>query len=100
MIEAVTALRWILFGFGYPVSIAVILRWLPVVRERRLRWFAVHEVAVACVVAGWVTKKDVGGVVVNASWLAVAAAWYALGPAIRRRRVARPGATGGRREGL
>ncbi len=64
---------------GYPVSIAVILRWLPVVRERRLAWFAAHEAAVAAIVAGWAIKGDTPSVLINSSWLATAAVWYAVG---------------------
>ena len=66
-----------LFAFGYPVSIAVIVRWLPVVRERRVRWFAAHELAVAAIVAGWAIKRDPMAVAINGSWLVIAAAWYA-----------------------
>ena len=33
-----------LFAFGYPVSIAVILRFVPVVRERRLKWLVAATV--------------------------------------------------------
>jgi hypothetical protein len=65
-----------LFAFGYPTSLVVITRWLPVVRERRTAWFAVHEVAVAAIVAGWAIKRDPVAVAINGSWLAVAAVWY------------------------
>jgi hypothetical protein len=65
-----------LFAFGYPTSIAVITRWLPVVRERRTRWFVAHEVAVAAIVAGWVIKRDPMSAAINGSWLLIAAAWY------------------------
>jgi hypothetical protein len=66
-----------LFAFGYPTSIVVIARWLPVVRQRRTAWFAVHEVAVAAIVAGWAIKRDPMAVAINGSWLVIAAAWYA-----------------------
>lgn len=65
-----------LFVFGYPTSIAVIARWIPVVRERRTRWFVAHEVAVAAIVAGWAIRRDTQAVTINASWLVVSAAWY------------------------
>ncbi len=65
-----------LFAFGYPTSIAVIARWLPVVRERRTRWFVAHQVAVAAIVTGWALKRDATAVTINASWLGIAAAWY------------------------
>jgi hypothetical protein len=39
-----------LFVLGYPVSIAVILRFVPVVRERRFKWLVAHDLAVAAIV--------------------------------------------------
>ena len=68
-----------LFAFGYPVSIAVIVRFVPVVRERRLKWLLAHDVAVAAIVAGWALKGDRRAVAINASWLVAANVWYALG---------------------
>jgi hypothetical protein len=68
-----------LFVFGYPVSIAVILRFVPVVRERRLTWLVAHDLAVAAIVAGWALKGDRRAVAINASWLVAANVWYALG---------------------
>ncbi len=65
-----------LFAVGYPTAITVIVRWLPVVRERRTTWFVAHELAVAAIVAGWALKGDSRAVVINGSWLVVAAAWY------------------------
>jgi hypothetical protein len=67
-----------LFVFGYPVSIAVILRFVPVVRERRLTWLVAHDLAVAAIVAGWALKGDRRAVAINASWLVAANVWYAL----------------------
>jgi hypothetical protein len=68
-----------LFAFGYPVAIAVIARFVPVVRERRLRWFAAHEAAVSAIVAGHALRPDTRGVVVNGAWLVAGTAWYVLG---------------------
>ena len=68
--------RAVLFAFGYPVAIAVIVRWVPVVRERRIRWFVLHELAVAAIVIGWATRGRWSGVAVNGSWLVIAAVWY------------------------
>jgi hypothetical protein len=68
----------VLFGIGYPVAILVICRWIPVVRQRRTGWFVAHELAVAAIVAGWVLGRRTEGVVVNGSWLVIAAAWYAI----------------------
>jgi hypothetical protein len=75
----VAILRIVLFGFGYPASIIVIVRFVPVVRERRLRWLVIHHIAVAAIVVGWITKGDVPAIVVNSSWLVVSSVWYALG---------------------
>lgn len=75
-----------LFAVGYPTSIVVILRFVPVVRERRWKWFAAHQLAVAAIVAGWALKGDRRAVAINSSWFVVAAVWYALGG----RRRARP----------
>lgn len=74
-----SVLRIVLFVFGYPASIIVIVRFVPVVRERRLRWLVVHHVAVVAIVLGWATAGDRSAVVVNSSWLVVSSVWYALG---------------------
>jgi hypothetical protein len=68
-----------LFVLGYPTAIVVILRFVPVVRERRLKWLVAHDLAVAAIVAGWALKDDPRAVAVNASWLVAATVWYALG---------------------
>lgn len=74
-----------LFLFGYPVAIAVIARWVPVVREARWRWFVAHQVAVGAIVVGHALADRPGAVVVNGTWFVVAAAWF-LGAAVSRRR--------------
>ena len=84
-----TALEILLFAFGYPAAIVVIYRFVPVVRERRTRWFVIHELGVAAIVAGQALMENPSGVLINGSWGVVAAIWYALGPAIQRRRAAR-----------
>jgi hypothetical protein len=68
-----------LFAFGYPTSIVVILRFVPVVRERRMKWLVAHDLAVAAIVSGWALKGDRRAVAINASWLVAANVWYALG---------------------
>ena len=75
-----------LFGFGYPVSIVVILRFVPVVRERRMKWLVAHDLAVAAIVAGWALKGDSRAVAINASWLVAANVWYAFGARSTERR--------------
>ena len=67
----------LLFGFGYPASVGVIARFVPVVRERRWRWLAVHHVAVAAIIAGWASRRAVPAVAVNSAWLAASSLWYA-----------------------
>ena len=79
---------WLAHLVGYPVSLVVIARWIPVVRERRWRWFAAHQAAVGAIVAGWLLRGSRGAVTVNGAWLVVSTAWYALG----RRPAARSGA--------
>jgi uncharacterized membrane protein HdeD (DUF308 family) len=69
----------VLFAFGYPIAIVVILRFVPVVRERRMKWLVVHDLAVVAIVAGWALKGDPRAVAINASWLVAANVWYALG---------------------
>lgn len=63
---------------GYPTAIVVITRFVPVVRDRRTRWFAAHQAGVAAIVGGWLLRGDARGVAVNGAWFVVAAAWYAL----------------------
>jgi hypothetical protein len=75
-----------LFAFGYPVSIVVILRFVPVVRDRRLKWLVAHDLAVLAIVAGRALKGDSRAVAINASWLVAATVWYALGSRSTARR--------------
>ena len=71
-----STLRTVLFAIGYPVAIVVIVRFVPVVRERRIRWFVAHEVAVAMIVLGWALDEDWQAVAINGTWLVAAAVWY------------------------
>jgi hypothetical protein len=78
----VRGLRLALWIVGYPVAIAIIARWVPVVRQRRLRWFVAHEAAVAAIVAGHALRggrDGAQGVAVNGAWLVAAAVWYVVG---------------------
>ncbi len=68
-----------LFALGYPASIAVITRFVPVVRERRWTWLAVHHLGVAAIIAGWASKRTPAGVLGNAGWLVLSSLWYAAG---------------------
>lgn len=78
-VDEMDALRAALLGFGYPVSIVVIVRWMPVVRERRIRWFAFHHAAVIAIIVGWAIAGDGGAVVVNSTWLVFSTLWYTIG---------------------
>lgn len=69
----------LLFAFGYPVAVVVIARFVPVVREQRWRWFALHQAAVAAIVAGWSILGRWPAVAVNGTWFVAAAVWYLLG---------------------
>ena len=71
--------RLSLFAFGYPVSILVIARFVPVVRERRLRWFMWHQAAVGAIVLSFALDANWSAVAINATWFVVAPVWYALG---------------------
>jgi hypothetical protein len=84
-------LEILLFAFGYPAAIVVIVRFVPVVRQRRTRWFVIHELGVAAIVAGQALVGSAQGVIINGAWGVVAAIWYALGPTIRRLRDRQPG---------
>lgn len=68
-----------LFAFGYPTSIAVISRFVPVVREQRTRWFVLHTAGVAAIIAGWALRADRAAVAINAAWLVSSSIWYVLG---------------------
>ena len=61
---------------GYPAALFVIVRWIPVVRQRLGTLFLVHEAAVAAIVAGWALVPRWSGVAVNGAWGVIAAGWY------------------------
>lgn len=61
---------------GYPLAVAVIVRWLSVVREQRIRWFAIHAAAVAAIVAGWVIDHRWSAVAINGTWLVISVLWF------------------------
>ena len=69
-------LQWILFSFGYPVSIGVISRFVPVVRHRRWRWLLSHHLAVGAIIAGWSLRRETPAIAVNSAWLVVSSLWY------------------------
>ena len=74
-----TVVRGLLFAFGYPIAIAVIARFVPVVRQRRLGWLAIHHIAVACIMLAWALDSNWQAVIVNSTWLVTSTIWYASG---------------------
>jgi hypothetical protein len=76
----VDALRLVLFAVGYPVAIAVIVRLVPVFRERRTTWFLAEEAGTAAIVAGWAIAGRWPAVAINAAWgVGLAIAWFVTG---------------------
>lgn len=73
------AVETALFGAGYPVSIVVISRFVPVVRQRRWPWLVAHHLGVVAIVAGWALKGRASAVALNSAWLVTSSVWYALG---------------------
>jgi hypothetical protein len=61
---------------GYPAALFVIVRWLPVVRQRITSLFLVHEAAMAAIAVGWALVPRWSGAVVNGAWGVIAAGWY------------------------
>ena len=70
---------------GYPVAVAVIVRWVPVVREQRTSWYLVHGAAMGAIIVGWALRRP-AAVPANAAWLVVSTVWYRRGGRRRRRR--------------
>ena len=71
---------------GYPTAVVVLTRFVPVVRDRRLRWFLAHQAGVAAIMGGWLLRHNTPAAVVNGSWLLSATVWYARGGRPRRAR--------------
>lgn len=61
---------------GYPVAVAAIVRWVPIVRERWTGWFVIHQLGMLAIVVGWSLTDRTAGVVINGLWFVVAAVWW------------------------
>ena len=61
---------------GYPAALFVIVRWLPVVRQRLTTLFLLHEAAMAAIAVGWALVPRWSGAAVNGAWGVIAAGWY------------------------
>ncbi len=68
-----------LLAVGYLAAVAVLIRFVPVVRERRSRWLTAHHFAMVAIVAGWALRGRPTAVVANAAWLVASSAWYVMG---------------------
>jgi len=68
--------RQVLFAAGYPLAIAVLVRFRSVVRNRRWKSLAVHHVGMAAIISGWAIEGRVSAVALNSVWLAVSSLWY------------------------
>jgi len=75
---------------GYPVACAAIVRWVPIVRDRRADWLVAHELGMAAICIGWALVPRWSGVAVNGTWGLIALGWWAAAP-IGRRSVNRSG---------
>jgi len=85
-----------LLAVGNPVAIVVITRWVPVVRERRTRWFWVHAAAMVAIIVGWAVRRP-AAVPLNIAWLAASTIWY-VAAGRRRARPRRESNRGGGNE--
>ena len=70
---------------GYPVACAGIVRWVPIVRYRRVDWLVAHELGMAAICLGWALVPRWGAVAINGAWGVIALVWWAIGGAHRSR---------------
>lgn len=64
---------------GYALAIPVCVRLVPVLREKRLRWFAVLQTGTALIVAGYVLRDRGAAAIVNAGFFAAfAVGWFVV----------------------
>ena len=70
---------------GYPTACAAIVRWVPIVRQRRVDWLVAHELGMAGICAGWALVPRWSGVAVNGAWGVIALVWWAIGAGRARR---------------
>ena len=63
---------------GNLVAIVVIVRWVPVVREQRTRWFLAHAAAMTAIIASWAIRRPIA-MAPNVVWLVASTVWYRFG---------------------
>lgn len=70
----------ILLAVGYPVAIAVLVRLVPVLVQRRTARFVALESATVCIVAGWSALQNVVAASINGVFaVAFFVAWVFVG---------------------
>ena len=69
-----------LLALGYPLAVAVLVRFRSVLRRRDHRSFAALEVGTAAIAMGWALRRRPSAAVVNAFFfVAFGVAWWATG---------------------
>ena len=82
--DAASRIGVALLVVGYPTSVAVLVRIMPVLRQRRGRWFGALVAGLTGLTAGWALLRRPAPAAVNLVGLvAVVVAWVWTG---RRRR--------------
>ena len=71
---------------GYPTACAAIVRWVPIVRHRRVDWLVAHELGMTAICVGWALVPQWSAVAINGAWGATALVWWAVGGARRTER--------------
>jgi hypothetical protein len=72
----VDVLGVVLLAAGYPAAVVVLTRLVPVLRERRTRWFLILEAATAAITAGWLLLGRGEATLINgAALVGFAIAW-------------------------
>jgi len=61
---------------GYPAALVVIVRWIPVVRQRLTSLFVLHQAGMAAITAGWALADRWPAVLINGAWFVIAGGWY------------------------
>jgi hypothetical protein len=76
----------VLLVIGYPLALGVLVRWRPVLAERRVWWFVALEAATASITAGWLLRgRPVPAALNGAALVGFAVVWL-----ITQRRVGPP----------
>ncbi|CAN5137925.1 hypothetical protein BH18ACT4_BH18ACT4_05860 [soil metagenome] len=75
-----TVVGVILLVVGYPVAVVMVTRLVPILRQRRWRWFVALEAATACIIVGFaVLGEPLGAVLNGAAFAGFAFSWWGRG---------------------